>query len=67
MKTKEKESLKNLSIEELNLQLNECQRKYCDLLFKKSSGAVSNPLEIRFIRRKIATIKTFINEKKRQK
>jgi large subunit ribosomal protein L29 len=67
MKAKERETLKNLSVEELAEQLGECQQKYFDLLFKKSSGALGNPLEIRLLRRKIAAIKTFVNEKKRQK
>lgn len=67
MKTKEKEFLKNLSAEELQSQLEQSTRKYCDLLFKKTSGALTNPLEIRILRRKIATIKTFVNQKRREK
>lgn len=63
MKAKERESLKNLSFEELNNELTVSLRKKFDLSFKKASGAVNNPLEIRILRRRIAVIKTFIRQK----
>lgn len=63
MKIKERESLKKNSIEELKSELRSSKEKMFGLKFKKASGSLPNPVELRIIRHRIATIKTFIRQK----
>ena len=67
MKTKEKESLKNKTVAELKDLLAKAQEKKFNLLFKHSTTPLSNPLEIRAVRREIALLQTLINQKQEQK
>jgi len=67
MKTKEKEVLKNKTVAELKDALAKAQEKKFNLLFKHSTTPLSNPLEIRAVRREIALLQTLINQKAEQK
>lgn len=67
MKKRDRETIKNLSDEEIRVKLNELRKKYFQLKFNRISAPLQNPLELRTIRRQIAMIKTFISEKERQK
>ncbi|ACC98959.1 ribosomal protein L29 [Elusimicrobium minutum Pei191] len=67
MKTKEKENLKKKSVKELSDMLVKAQEKKFDLLFKHSTTPLSNPLEIKAVRREIALLKTLIGEKQEAK
>ena len=66
MKSKDKENLKNMAIDELNVKLAELEKKLFQLKFKRIATPLENPLEIRSIRRQIAMVKTWLNEKKKQ-
>ena len=66
MKTNEKEVLKNKTLAELQEALGKAQEKNFNLLFKHSTTPLSNPLEIRAVRREIALLQTLINQKKGQ-
>lgn len=67
MKTREKETLKSKNTADLNKLLAKAEEKKFNLLFKHSTTPVSNPLEIRAVRREIALLKTLINEKNQAK
>jgi large subunit ribosomal protein L29 len=61
-KTKKKDN--ELSYAELVARRDELKQKYMDLRFKKVIAHVDNPMEIRTIRREIARLNTFIQQKK---
>lgn len=63
MKAKEKESLKTKSAAELQELLAKAKEKKFNLLFKHSTTPLSNPLEIRVVRREIALLNTLIHQK----
>ncbi len=63
MKQREKENLKNLTVAELNTELRQAKEKQFGLMFKHNTTPVANPLEIRSLRRRIATLETFIRAK----
>lgn len=63
MKAKEKEAGKTLSLKELLSQLHDAQEKQFKLKFKHQVAPLKNPLEIKHLRRQIARLKTWINEK----
>ena len=67
MKTKDKEVKKALSLKELQTELRQAQEKRFKLQFKHSVTPVSNPVELRTLRRQIARLKTWINEKQESK
>ena len=67
MKTKEKEALKNKTVAELKEALAKAEEKKFNLLFKHSTTPLSNPLEIRAVRREIALLQTLIQQKQEQK
>ena len=66
MKTNEKEALKNKTLAELQEALGKAEEKKFNLLFKHSTTPLSNPMEIRAVRREIALLQTLINQKKGQ-
>ncbi len=66
MKRKEKEALRNMSNEELNAMLKDLEKELFQLKFNKKISPIDNPLRIRLIRRKIAFIKTIINERNKK-
>ena len=61
---KAKKNDKELSYAELVARRDELKQKYMDLRFKKVIAHVDNPMEIRTIRREIARLNTFIQQKK---
>lgn len=63
MKAKEKETFKNKSVAELQDLLAKAKEKKFNLLFKHSTTPLSNPLEIRVVRREIALLNTLIHQK----
>lgn len=65
MKSNDKENLRNMSPDELGVKLRELEKKLFQLKFKKVSTPLENPLEIRSVRRRMAMIKTWLNEKKK--
>lgn len=65
MKRKEKENLKNMSIAELQSVLRDVEKKMFQLEFTKKTAPLANPLEIRVLRRKVAFLKTVLNQKQK--
>jgi len=63
MKSRDKQNLKNLSVEEMQSQLHQDREKMFKLQFKHSTTPLANPLEMRTLRRKIAMLETFVKEK----
>jgi large subunit ribosomal protein L29 len=57
--------LKNLSVKELTKKVSDLRKDLFDLKMKNSLGQVSNPLEIRMVRRNIARALTVLNTKAR--
>jgi len=64
MKKREKEEIRNLGDAELESLLKETEKELFNLKFNKKIAPVDNPLKIRLLRRKIAFIKTVINQRK---
>jgi large subunit ribosomal protein L29 len=67
MKAKEKQDKKGLSPKELETELRQIQEKRFKLQFKHQVTPLQNPLELRAMRRQIARLKTWINEKQESK
>lgn len=63
MKANDKQLKKNLSLAELRLELHQAQEKHFKLRFKHQTSPLANPVELRFLRRHIARIRTWIAEK----
>ena len=60
---KAKKNDKELSYAELVARRDELKQKYMDLRFKVVIAHVDNPMEMRLIRREIARLNTFIQQK----
>ena len=67
MKFKERDVKKNLPIGELRSELNGLREKQFKLRFKHRVTPLSNPLELRALRRDIARMRTIAAEKERGK
>lgn len=67
MKTKEKKELRSLSDKDLLNMLNEVENKIREIRFKSKVERPSNPMELRNLRKKVAVIKTILNERKLEK
>jgi ribosomal protein L29 len=63
MKSKEKENLKNMSVNELKVQGRDLEKQLFQIKFKRTSAPLENPLQIRTARRKAAIIKTLLRAK----
>lgn len=59
--------LRELSVAELEQNLNQTRQKLLQLKFKNASGQLKNPLEIRLLRRDIARIRTILAERELSK
>ena len=59
---KSEENYKELSFEELNEKLDERVEELGNLKVQQSTQQLTNPLRIRFVRRDIARLKTFIHQ-----
>jgi large subunit ribosomal protein L29 len=64
MKKREKEEIRNLGDAELESLLKETEKELFNLKFNKKIAPIDNPLKIRLLRRKIAFIKTVINQRR---
>lgn len=64
MKRKEKEMIKNMADNELEALLKDSEKELFELRFNKKIAPLDNPLKIRLLRRKIAFIKTVLNDRK---
>lgn len=63
-KKKEKVEYTELSVDELNRRLIETREKLFQARFKNASGALKNPISIRFLKREAARLSTFINQRR---
>ncbi|HHZ80195.1 MAG TPA: 50S ribosomal protein L29 [Candidatus Marinimicrobia bacterium] len=57
-----REELKELSVDELKSRLIDVQQGLEELKFQKALQQLENPLQLRYLRKEIAQIKTVINE-----
>ena len=55
--------IRELSLEELNVKLNDLKKDLFNLRFQNATNQLSNPKQITEVRRDIARVKTLINEK----
>jgi large subunit ribosomal protein L29 len=65
MPTKKPEALREMTVEDLQQQLVVLTEERFRLRFRRATEALSNPLELRRIRREIARIKTILAERTR--
>lgn len=56
------EEIKQLSLEELKIRLQDVKEEWANLRFQLALRQLDNPLKIRSIRRDIARLKTVIHE-----
>ncbi len=63
MKANDKQAKKNMSVAELQAELHQIQEKRFKLRFKHQVTPLPNPVELRNLRRHIARLKTWIQEK----
>jgi large subunit ribosomal protein L29 len=61
MKVKE---IKEMTMEELNQQLEEIKKEQFNLKLQQVSGQLENPVRIKELRRSVARIRTIQNQKK---
>ena len=61
---KSQENYKELSMEELHERLTERTEELENLRMQQATHQVTNPIRIRFVRRDISRIKTFIHQQK---
>lgn len=64
MKAKEyREKIRNMSLEELKAEEQELRSQLFKLRFKSATSPIDNPVQVRYIKRDIARVKTVIKEK----
>lgn len=56
------EEIKQLSLDELEIRLEDAEEEYENLRIQHSTHQLDNPLQIRMVRRDIARIKTVLHE-----
>ncbi len=54
--------IKELTLDELKLQLEDSKEEFANLRFQKALGQLNNPLRIRIVRREISRLKTVYHE-----
>jgi large subunit ribosomal protein L29 len=57
--------IRELSVEEILKKVDGLEEEFFNLRFQAKMGQLTNPLQLRYIRRDIARAKTILNEKKR--
>ena len=57
-----KRDLSDLNLDSAKLKLSEHYQKLESLRFQKSMQQIENPLEIKFLKKEIAQLKTLLNE-----
>lgn len=62
MKAKE---IKEMSDEQINAKIGEWEEEIFNLRFQAKMGQLSNPLQLRYVRRDIARAKTVLNTTKK--
>jgi large subunit ribosomal protein L29 len=62
MKVKE---IKEMSDEQINAKIGEWEEEIFNLRFQAKMGQLSNPLQLRYVRRDIARAKTVLNTTKK--
>ncbi|MBI5629620.1 MAG: 50S ribosomal protein L29 [Elusimicrobia bacterium] len=67
MKANDRQAKKNLSVAELGAELHQAQEKAFRLGFKHQVTPLANPVELRSLRRHIARLKTWIQEKQEKR
>ncbi len=63
MKAADREAKRALSAAELLSELRQTQQRQFDLRLKKTAGSVSDPVEIRRLRRHAARLRTWLRQK----
>ncbi len=66
MKGREKQSLQELSVAELQARLREAEESQFRLQFRHATNPLKNPLQIRLKRREIARLKTWLRAKEKE-
>lgn len=59
------EDLKTKTVDELTKMLMDLRKEQFNLRFQKSGGQLDNTAQMRSVRRNIARVKTFMNEKRK--
>ncbi len=59
---KTKKELKDMTVAELQEQLDDAKQELFNLRLQQVSGQLENPLQIRNVRRSIARVKTIMNQ-----
>jgi large subunit ribosomal protein L29 len=57
------QELRDLTIEELEQKNRDLLKQIFDLKMTQTSGQLENPLQLRYLRREIARVKTVVREK----
>ncbi|HEX4925694.1 MAG TPA: 50S ribosomal protein L29 [Bdellovibrionales bacterium] len=57
------EEVRGMSVDELKKKLRELREQLFELGMKNKLGQVGNPIQIRFLRRDVARVKTALNQK----
>jgi len=63
MKSKEKETLKNMGDAEMKALASDLKKQIFQINFKRTTAPVENPLVLRTARRKIAMINTYLRQR----
>ena len=63
MKKMKASEIRELSLEELNVKLNDLKKDLFNLRFQNATNQLENPKQITEVRRDIARVKTVITEK----
>jgi large subunit ribosomal protein L29 len=64
MANSKKKNLKDLSYAELIAELAKVKQEHMDFRFQSKLGSVDNPMQVRTLRRQVARLNTFIQQKK---
>lgn len=59
---KKSKELKDMTVAELEQQLNDAKKELFNLRVQQVSGQLENPMQVRTVRRSIARIKTIMNQ-----
>jgi len=63
MKSKDRETLRNMGDAELKAQVADLKKQLFQIKFKRTTAPVENPLGLRTARRKIAMINTWLRQR----
>lgn len=60
-----KANYREMNKEQLSAKLTELKTELFNLRFQLATGQLENPLQVKFVKKDIARVKTFLNEKER--